>query len=482
MEGQSVWQREQRDYPRLQGEIERDIVVIGGGIAGFLAAFRLAEAGLDVTLLEADRLFSGTTGKTTAKISRNQGTIYADLALRYGTQTAALYYAAQDEGQRGFLSLIERYAIECDLRQTDSFVFSQGTRSALEYQAELLRSWKVSCKRSDSLQPFQADCALQVEGEYLFDPLRFLTALPVNFEIFEQTRAVDIDGKRGEILTDEGRIRAKRIVIATHYPVINSRGGYLFKLRQSLSYTIAIDKTGVEGMYLDAAKDGISVRPYAGGTLIGGEDHRTGRSGSGGQFAALEERAKALFGPARVTHRWCAEDVMTFDGMPMVGRYAPSLPQVYVITGFNKWGMTNAMVCASVLTDLILERENPYARLFSPQRHCKGAFADFVSNLMTNLKYIGLGYLRITVQTDEEIPKGSGKVVRYRGKRRAVYRDYDGKKYVIGRMCPHFHGELQWNAEAHTWDCPCHGSRFDCYGNLLSEPSKKSCRCDCERE
>lgn len=476
MEQKSVWQGERTEYPALQEDIEREIIVIGGGIAGFLTAFRLSESGAQVTLIEADRLFSGTTGKTTAKITCNQGDVYADLYKRYGKRTAALYYRSQAEGMERFAELVQRYDIDCDWEETDSYIFSRSDCKSLRESYRVLREIGAECAYVQKLKPFGAKCALKMSGQYLFDPLKFLTALPVSFEIYEHTRAVKIDAVRKIIKTDRARITAKKIIVATHYPVVNSHGWYFMKLRQSASYTVAVDERCAEGMYLDARENGLSVRPYAGGTLIGGEDHRTGRTGSGEHFTKLEERVKELFGKKHVTHRWCAEDVMTFDGMPMAGRYAPSLDGVYVVTGFHKWGMANAMVCAEVLKDVVLGRENPYAALFSPQRTVYGSFGAFLSNAFTNIAGLLAGCFHIPLKTAADVPEGSGRVVWHKGRRRAVYRGEDGTVYSIGSKCPHMGCELHWNGDTRTWDCPCHGSRFDIHGNILSEPAAKSDR------
>ena len=167
---------------------------------------------------------------------------------------------------------------------------------------------------------------------------------------------------------------------------------------------------------------------------------------------------------------------MTLDGMPLSGRYSEKLKDVYVITGFNKWGMANSMVCAEIIRDLILGKKNEYAQLFSPQRKIKGCFKDLLINILTNVGCISGAYLPFTVKSVANVRNGEGKVVRYKGKRRAVYRDENGKIHAIGRMCPHMHGELEFNCETKTWDCPCHGSRFDIYGNIISEPSAKHCK------
>lgn len=477
----SVWEIDQKEYPRLDRDIERDTVVIGGGIAGYLAAFRLTEAGESVTLIEADRLFSGTTGRTTAKITYNQGSVYSELRSHYGRRVTALYYRAQTEGMRGYRELVEKYNIDCDWEETDGYIFSAGDCEGIESQCEALREAGADCELVAGAGSVNAACAVKARGQYLFHPLKFLNALPVDFEIFEHTRAVEIDAEKKLITTDCGVISAKRIVVATRYPIINSHGGYIMRVYQSLSYTVAVDNRGVDEMYLDTREDGLSLRPYAGGTLLGGGDHRSGRNKTGGKYEGLEKRAAELFEGAEVTRKWHAEDCMTFDGIPYVGQYAPRLTGVYVITGFNKWGMTNAMTAASVITSLITGKDNEFAELYSPSRKMRGTFGKFLANACVNMAGILLGYLRVTFRGEDSLQPGEGRIVRYKGKRRAVYRDFDDALYAIGRMCPHMHCELRWNSDTRTWDCPCHGSSFDIYGNLLEPPSVKHARL-CEED
>jgi glycine/D-amino acid oxidase-like deaminating enzyme/nitrite reductase/ring-hydroxylating ferredoxin subunit len=472
----SVWKSDKKDYPALCGDAERDVVVIGGGIAGYLTAFRLAEEGQFVTLIEADRLFSGTTGRTTAKITYNQGGVYFDLYSRYGEDTARAYYKAQSDGMLGLKKLQEKFLIECDWSETNGYIFSCGPSARLKKTFEVMKKIGAPCEWEDGLARFDANCAIKSKRQYLFDPLKFLCALPVRFEIFEHTRALDVDVENKTVLTENGKIRAKKIIVATHFPIINPYGAYFLKLRQSTSYTVAINKKLTDEMFLEEKSDGISVRPYAGGTLFGGGDHRTGRIRDVGHFLDLKNTAEKLYGADTVTNCWSAEDVMTFDGMPMAGQYANGTDGVYVITGFNKWGMANAMTCAELICDLALGKENEYAELFSPQRKVKGSTGAFVSNALTNVKEITMGYFRLTTKTSEDVAKGTGAIVKHNGKKRAVYRDEEDNLHIIGSMCPHMHGELKWNADTHTWDCPCHGSRFDIFGNILSEPASKCCK------
>lgn len=476
MEYGSVWRRAGKEYPRLEGDIERDIVVVGGGIAGFLTAFRLTEAGRKVTLIEADRLFSGTTGRTTAKITCNQGNVYAELYRRYGRSMTSLYYRSQVDAMRAYADLVKEYGIDCDWEEGDGYIFSRGNHCRPEKAYKALRNIGAECELVHDIRPMKACCALKMSGQYMFDPLKFLHALPADFEIFERSRVTEIDAEKRVLRTGGGSVKANVIVIATRYPVINSHGMYFMKLRQSASYTIAVTGRHVEDMYLDDEAEGLSLRPFAGGTILGGCDHRTGRRKRGGRFAELERNAAKLFPGCEVTDRWFAEDVMTFDGLPMVGEYAKGLENVYVATGFNKWGMTNAMAAAGILTDLITGADNPYAGVFSPQRGVRGAFFASLVNAAVNIAGMIAGALGISFVSADEIPSGEGRIARINGETKAVYRDEGGRLHVTDARCPHMKCRLKWNAETRTWDCPCHGSRFDADGRLLDPPAVKNNR------
>ena len=236
MKLKSIWRSTAKEYPRLEKYIDRDIVVIGGGIAGYLTAFRLTEAGQSVTLLEADRLFSGTTGRTTAKISANQGSVYADLVRRYGESVALLYYQAQLDGMKKFEELVRRYDIDCDFEKRDGYIFSVEEPGKIDELFRTLRSLGADCEIVQNEAPFEKATALKMTEQYLFDPLKFLSSLPVEFEIYENTRAIKVDVVNKLVYTGGGCVKAKKIIVATHYPIINPHGNYIMKLRQSTSY------------------------------------------------------------------------------------------------------------------------------------------------------------------------------------------------------------------------------------------------------
>jgi glycine/D-amino acid oxidase-like deaminating enzyme len=229
--------------------------------------------------------------------------------------------------------------------------------------------------------------------------------------------------------TPNGKITAEKIVIATHFPLINKHGSYFLKLYQQRSYVIALENAGhLEGMYLDCAENGLSLRNAGQWLLLGGGGHRTGKTGVG--WALPETAARKYYSAAKVVARWATQDCMTLDGMPYIGQYSKGTPNLYVATGFQKWGMTTSMLAARLLTDLVQGRENPNEKLFSPYR----------SMLHKQLFLNGIESTRNLLRPTKP-------------------------------RCPHLGCALQWNAEEHSWDCPCHGSRFAPDGKLLNNPA-----------
>ncbi len=477
MRGYSVWQKNDpcgKRYPRLTGDISANALVIGGGIAGYLTAYMLARSGRKVALVEGYRLFSGTTGGTTAKITYHQGGIYPRLVKSSGISAARRYYEAQRAGMDELISLATEHNIDCSLSPIDGYIFSaDGDEAQRIYAAMSDIGVRTELVRADT--PVGSALAVRAEDQFIFDPLRFLRALPVGFDIYENTRVSRVDVEKKTAYTEEGSVHADMIVVATRFPIIDSHGSYIFRMRPSESYTIAVEGATLDATYLDAREDGLSLRPYDGGVTVGGLDRRTG-TGDGHAFFALRAAAARMFGERRIAAEWSAQDCVTFDGVPYVGYYSPELRDVYVITGFGKWGMANSAVAARLVTDLADGRDNPFERLYSPARRRKGTFGAFLRNAARSAAYLIGGRLHFPLRGARSIEPGGGKVVRLHGKKRAVYKEPDGRLYAIDAMCPHLRAELRWNADSKTWDCPCHGSRFDRYGNLLSAPSVHSCK------
>ena len=413
-------------FPALEGHGETDVLVIGGGLAGLLCAHLLHRAGMDCMLIEADSLCRGVTRNTTAKVTSQHGLIYARLMKHAGAEAAKLYWRMQEDALGEYRRLSGD--IPCDFGEKDAYLYATGDSPALREEWEALRRLGIPAEWVDTLAlPFPVTGAIRFPRQGQLHPLKLAAGLARGPRIHEGTRAVEI--RPGEVITQRGRIRARRIIVATHFPIFNRHGGYFLKMVQDRAYVLALSPgMDVQGIYLAAEEGGLSLRNQGDMLLVGCGGHRTGRPGQG--WAAAEAFARQYCPQARILRRWAAQDCMTLDGMPYVGAYSPRTPGMYVVTGFGKWGMTSAMAAAMLLRDMLLGRESPYQPLLSPSR------AMPLLPLARNAGSSALGLLTPTVP-----------------------------------RCPHLGCVLKWNALEHSWDCPCHGSRFDREGRLLDNPA-----------
>ncbi len=424
----SIWSETERldEFAPLKQDIKTDVLIIGGGIAGLLCAWELRCAGVPCVLIEAARICSGTTKNTTAKITAQHGLIYDRLIRTVGLENARLYLQAN-------LQAVEAYrarcrTIDCDFADCDNFIYSRQDHAALERELSALERLGYAAKFMRELPlPIKTAGAVCFERQAQFHPLKFLRAVTKDLQIFENTKVLELG--TGEARTNGGRIFAENIIVTTHFPFLNKHGGYFLKMYQQRSYVLALKGAPqVGGMYLDGAQGGLSFRDYGDLLLLGGGGHRTGMQGGGWQ--ALRAFAAQAYPQARIVSQWAAQDCMTLDGMPYIGKYGKNTPNLYVATGFGKRGMTSAMVAAKLLTDLVLGRKNPYAALFSPAR------TMYKPQLAKNAAHSALHLLKPTAP-----------------------------------RCPHLGCALEYNAQEHSWDCPCHGSRFTAEGKLLDNPA-----------
>ena len=418
---------EMPQFEGLREDAEADVLVVGGGIAGILTARLLCDAGFQVLLLEADRLCHGQTGNTTAKITVQHGFCYADIAKRYGNSGAAIFAEANRAALDRYRAMAK--GVACNFETRDFYAYEKKDARTLERELEVLCAigMKASWELPHEL-PFPAVGAIRVPNQAQFHPVRFLAAQLEGIRICEKTPVVGLFA--GGAVTAEGKcVRARHTVIATHFPFLRWRGGYPFKMYQSRSYVLALENAPLpRGMWADGTGKGVSLRAFDGYLLLGGGTHRTGTGGGG--WGALEELAAARYPSANIAAKFAAQDCMTLDGMPYIGAYARGLENVYVATGFKKWGMTSAMLSAMILTDLIRGKSNPYAAFFTPSR---------------------------------QIPP-----LRFLRETGAVLRHY--LRPSVPR-CPHLGCALRYNKQEHSWDCPCHGSRFTPEGKLLDAPA-----------
>jgi glycine/D-amino acid oxidase-like deaminating enzyme len=417
---------EKPNFSILDGDMSTDILIVGGGIAGILCAHFLKSKGVDCMLVEADKICSGTTRNTTGKITVQHGLIYDKLIKKFGLEGAKLYLEAQTSACEEYARLCS--GISCDYEKRDSFVYSLNNREKIEKELCALERIGQGAEFSlaDAL-PFKTVGAVCIRGQAQFNPLRFLYSIAKKLPIYEQTKVTEL--MPGKAKTARGIIAYKKMIIATHFPILNKHGGYFLKMYQHRSYVLALSGAGdVQGMYIDESKKGLSFRNYNNQLLLGGGSHRTGKHGGG--WNDLESAAKKYYADAKIINRWATQDCITLDGAPYIGLYSKSTPNVYVATGFNKWGMSSSMLSAMILTDLILEKENRYVELFSPGRSMLS--------------------LQLAVNTFESL--------------------VNLLKPTVPR-CPHLGCALKYNKEEHSWDCPCHGSRFTESGKLINGPA-----------
>ena len=424
----SIWEQTARlpQFDALTGGVQTDVLIIGGGMAGILCAYFLEQAGVDYLLLEADRICGGVTGNTTAKITSQHGLIYSRLAREFGLEAARLYLEANEAALARYRSLCRE--IDCDFQEQDAYVYSLGRRDKLENEVAVLEQLGVPARLvSDLPLPIPAAGAVRFPGQAQFHPLRFIAAIARGLRIHEHTKVLSL--RDGEAVPSGGTVRAGKVVAATHFPLLNRHGSYFLKLCQHRSYVLALrGAPELEGMYVDEAEDGLSLRSYHGLLLLGGGGHRTGKKGGG--WAELSAVAQRAYPNAREAARWATQDCMSLDGVPYIGQYSARTPGLFVAAGFNKWGMTSSMAAAMLLADLVRGRDNPYAALFSPSR------SILRPQLAANALEAAANLLTPTVP-----------------------------------RCPHMGCALKYNRQEHSWDCPCHGSRFAQDGRLLDNPA-----------
>lgn len=413
-------------FPSLEEDLQTDVLIIGGGLAGLLCAYKLTCEGVDCALIEENRLMCGVSGRTTAKITSQHGLIYSKLLGRLGQEKARLYWLANENALTDFLRLVEK--TNCDFQMQSSYLYARDETEALEAEMAAYEHLGIPGKWEQSIPlPFPVAGALRLSHQAQFHPIKFAAGIAKDLKIYEQTKALAFLGNR--VKTTKGTVTAQKIIVATHFPLLNKHGAYFLKLYQQRSYVVALENAEpVDGMYLDCEENGLSVRSAGKWLLLGGGGHRTGKGGAGW---ALPEAVSGKYYPnAKIAARWATQDCMTLDGMPYIGQYSRATPNLYVATGFQKWGMTSSMVAATILTNLVQEREDPYAPLFSPLR------SMLHRQLLRNGVEATINLIRPTKP-----------------------------------RCPHLGCALHWNEAEHSWDCPCHGSRFTAEGKRLNNPA-----------
>lgn len=476
-EGQENKEKEAR--PELQGDITTEVAVIGGGMAGILIAYLLKERGVSSVVLECKEAGSGITKNTTAKISSQHDLIYHKLMMYKGEERAWEYAAANQKAIEKFEEIINKLNINCDFQILPSFIYTLDNEQKIKLEVDAARKIGLPAVMTrETTLPFQVKAAIRFDHQAQFHPLKFLDAVSKEVTLYEHTLVKQIS-REGVIRTEKGSVKAKFIVIATHYPIINVPGYYFFRMHQERQYVVALEgedinkKAKLNGMYLDADPDGFSFRNYRDYLLLGGGNHRSGKYEPTDSYYKLERAAKQWYPNAEIKYTWSNQDCMTPDSVPYIGKYSVNTSNVYVATGFNKWGMSSSMAAGLIIIDMITKRENNFHKVFAPRRLMLSGTGTFLKDAGIITKSLLSEHLKITRDKLKDIEPGKAGIIMRDGQKMGVYRDHDDKYYAISTKCPHLGCSLEWNQNELTWDCPCHGSRFDYKGNIINNPAMR---------
>lgn len=485
MTNTSYWSNsvKKKSYPKLLNEITVDAAVIGGGMAGMCIAYALKERGLKVAVLDSGEIGRGNTAGTTAKITMQHDLCYERITKEHGADKASLYALANTRAINKFEEIILKNQINCDFRRADSYVYATTDKG----QEDIIKEFEASEKLNLGMEiaeetelPFPVLSALKMRNQAAFHPLKFLYALCDVFEgdgcrIFENTLVSEVTPE-GEIIMDTGHIRAKSVVIATHFPIINVPGYYFLKMYQHRSHAIAFRHKPFSGLYVSAEEQGFSFRSQntSGGalTIVVGADCKAGHAKGEHFYEILEKAAEDMYGDIEVLYRWSAQDCMTMDYMPYIGRYSVKTPNIYVATGFAKWGMTGSMVSGGIIADMITGVKNDFEELYNPSRFDPvSSIKEFVPQVGDIAVNLTAGLLKLASDKLSEIKNGEAGIVSLDNHRIGVYKDESGKKHAVNATCTHLGCALAWNGDELSWDCPCHGSRFSIDGNVIESPA-----------
>lgn len=478
-------------YPQLEQDLKVDVVIVGGGITGVTTAYLLIKEGYRVALLEGSKMLNGTTGHTTAKITAQHDLIYDELITHFGEEKAALYYQANHNASGTIQELIKLHGINCDYRHEDAYVYTNDEQyvQKIKQEAEAYEKLGIAGGFIEQLPlDLQIKAAVVMKRQAQFHPLHYLASLLTYIEenggeIYENTIATKMEqGNPATVHIRNGvKVVANYVISASHFPFHDGQA-YFARLYPKRSYIVAGKPSKVfnGGMYINVEKPTRSIRSV---TIDGeemllfvGEGHKTGQGKPEMEhYDALEKFAKDEFGTKEIVYRWSAQDLVTPDKVPYIGKISNDYHNVFIATGYRKWGMTTGTLAAEIIRDLMIGKPNPYEELFSPSRfNANPSIKKMIKENMNVAAHLISGKLDRPDKEIKDVQNGEGSVISIKGKRAGAYKTEEGELFVVDTTCTHMGCELNWNGGDRTWDCPCHGSRFSYEGEVVEGPAEKS--------
>ncbi|WP_407644635.1 FAD-dependent oxidoreductase [Cohnella cholangitidis] len=478
------------EYPKLAKDIEADVVIVGAGITGITAGYLLSKEGKKVVILEAGRILHGTTGHTTAKVTAQHDIIYDELIQHFGEEKARLYYEANRDALDFIRKTVEEEGISCNLSDEDAYLYTQSDNEIAKLEKELRAYEKLGIegKLTDRIDiPIGIKSALIMKSQARFDPVAYLTALNerlsrLGSQVYENTTVIKVEeGESPVVVTESGnRIVCRHVISASHFPFLDWKGFYFARLHAERSYVLGvrIGQPYNGGMYLGVDQPKRSIREVQSGNepliLVGGEGHKAGQSACTiNHYEALQSFAESVFDVKEIAYRWSTQDLVTLDKVPYVGQISAGATNIFVATGYRKWGMTNGTAAAHLLKNRVLEIEDRYRDVFDPSRlHADPDIKTFMKENVDVAKNLISGKLESVYRSPDSVANNEGALVRINGKRAGAYRDSEGTLHLVDTTCTHMGCETNWNDGDRTWDCPCHGSRFSYTGEVVEGPAK----------
>lgn len=477
------------DYPPVGVSTTKtvyDVVVVGGGLSGLTTALLLKREGLQVAVVEADRIGYGVSGNNTAKVTALQATAYSTIARTHGAKAAAGYAEASLAGVELVASLAAEEGIDCDLERRPAYTYAhtEDEQGAVRAEADAAERAGLGVVRDIPPDlPYPVAASVRLDDQVRLHPLRYAQGLAAavqggGCQVFERSRVRQVDeGDPCVVRTDRGVVRGAKVVVATHYPILD-RGLYFARLEPTRSYCLALrlrDGAPPAALAISAGKKAWSISSAGEFLIVGGEGHPVGeRADSSEHFRVLESFAREHWDVAEVTHRWSAQDPVPFDRLPMVGSYRPGSHRLYVATGYAKWGLSTASFAALLLTDLIAGRRSPWADLVSPHRLSPRGLPRLARmNAKVGADLVADHLVPTKTVAPEELAPGQACVRRDGVGKTGVYRDEEGRLHAVSLRCTHLGCLVRFNEAEHSWDCPCHGSRFDVDGAVLEGPATR---------
>ena len=474
------------DFPQLVGNVSVDVAVIGGGIVGITTARMLKDKGLTVAVIEARHVGRQVTGRSTAKVTSQHGLIYQTLEQKFGEAQARLYGEAQESGVRTISSLAAQYAIDCDIEPKPAYVYTcdEAEVSRIEKEAEVTRRLGLPATLVRDVDlPFDVLAAVRFDGQAQFHPTKYVASLAQTIpgngcHVFENSRVIDWEPTR--VVTDQGSVTARHVVMATHLP-LGQVGLYYAQAYPEAEPVIAARIGRVpDGMYINVENPSHSIRTHraASGEIYGivaGTSFKPGHTDEERKhFEEIESWLAEHFDAGPVEHRWVNEDYQPMDGAPFIG-WSSSVRGAYLVaTGFDAWGISNGTVAGMILADLAAGEENSWLEVFDATRikPIAGAPTALKENVQV-AKHLVSGYLSRRPGSVDDLAPGQAAILKIDGKNVAAFKDEQGHVHAVSAVCSHMGCIVGWNETDRTWDCPCHGSRFELSGEVIHGPATK---------